>query len=99
MLCVRHIHIDHGQDHENKGLQDDDQDMKDGPNPLQQGTKQGPENTAKTGKIADRIAMLYQGKIVWHGPVSEIDNSGNAFVEQFINGRADGPIQMQLKAS
>jgi phospholipid/cholesterol/gamma-HCH transport system ATP-binding protein len=47
-------------------------------------------------KIADRIAMLYKGKIIWAGPVSEIDNSGNPYVDQFINGRAEGPIKMEL---
>ncbi|HAH10539.1 MAG TPA: ABC transporter ATP-binding protein [Alphaproteobacteria bacterium] len=46
-------------------------------------------------KIADRIAMLYQGKIIWQGPVSEIDRSNNPYVDQFIHGRAQGPIQMQ----
>ncbi len=49
-------------------------------------------------KIADRIAMLYKGKIIWHGPVSEIDNSGNPYVDQFIHGRAEGPIKMEVKA-
>jgi len=49
-------------------------------------------------KIADRIAMLYKGRIIWEGPTSEIDNSGNAFVDQFINGRAEGPIKMEVKA-
>ena len=43
-------------------------------------------------KIADRIAMLYGGRIIWHGPTSEIDRSGNPFVDQFINGSAEGPI-------
>lgn len=47
-------------------------------------------------KIADRIAMLYKGQIIWSGPVGEIDNSGNPYVDQFINGRADGPIKMEL---
>jgi phospholipid/cholesterol/gamma-HCH transport system ATP-binding protein len=50
-------------------------------------------------KIADRIAMLYQGRIVWHGPTADIDRSGNLFVDQFINGRADGPIKMQVRAA
>jgi phospholipid/cholesterol/gamma-HCH transport system ATP-binding protein len=50
-------------------------------------------------KIADRIAMLYQGRIVWHGPTAEIDHSGNPFVDQFIHGRADGPIKMQIRAA
>lgn len=47
---------------------------------------------ASARKIADEIAMIYQGKIIWHGPVSELDNSGNEYVDQFINGRAEGPI-------
>jgi phospholipid/cholesterol/gamma-HCH transport system ATP-binding protein len=49
-------------------------------------------------KIADRIAMLYKGKIIWEGPTAEIDNSGNPYVEQFIHGRAEGPIKMEVKA-
>jgi len=49
-------------------------------------------------KISDRIAMLYQGKIIWQGPTGEIDRSGNPFVEQFIHGRAEGPIKMAVKA-
>lgn len=48
-------------------------------------------------KIADKVAMLYKGKIIWHGDVKDIDNSGNPYVEQFISGRADGPIQMELR--
>ncbi len=50
-------------------------------------------------KIADRIAMLHQGRIVWHGPTAEIDHSGNPYVDQFINGRADGPIKMEVRAA
>jgi phospholipid/cholesterol/gamma-HCH transport system ATP-binding protein len=50
-------------------------------------------------KIADRIAMLHGGRIVWHGPTAEIDHSGNPYVDQFINGRADGPIKMQVRAA
>jgi phospholipid/cholesterol/gamma-HCH transport system ATP-binding protein len=48
---------------------------------------------ASARKIADEIAMLYAGKIVWRGPASAIDASGNAMVDQFVHGRADGPIQ------
>jgi phospholipid/cholesterol/gamma-HCH transport system ATP-binding protein len=51
---------------------------------------------ASARKIADRIAMIHKGQIIWHGPVSEIDSSGNPYVEQFIHGRADGPIQMEV---
>ena len=50
-------------------------------------------------KIADRIAMLHQGRIVWQGPTAEIDSSGNPFVDQFINGRAEGPIRMEIGAA
>jgi len=50
-------------------------------------------------KIADRIAMLYEGRIVWHGPTADIDHSGNPYVDQFIHGRADGPIKMQVRAA
>jgi len=44
-------------------------------------------------KIADEIAMLFEGKIIWRGPVSNIDTSGSAHVEQFVKGLAEGPIQ------
>ncbi len=44
-------------------------------------------------KIADFVAMIHEGKIIWHGPVEELDKSGNPYVEQFINGHANGPIQ------
>jgi phospholipid/cholesterol/gamma-HCH transport system ATP-binding protein len=47
-------------------------------------------------KIAHRIAMLYAGKIIWQGPVSEIDRSGNPYVDQFIHGRAEGPIKVDV---
>ena len=52
---------------------------------------------ASVRKIADRVAMLYQGRIIWQGPVSEIDGSGNPYVDQFIHGRAEGPIRMELR--
>lgn len=48
-------------------------------------------------KIASRIAMIYQGRIIWDGPVSAIDNSGNPYVDQFVHGRADGPITAEQK--
>jgi phospholipid/cholesterol/gamma-HCH transport system ATP-binding protein len=47
-------------------------------------------------KIADKIAMLYKGKIVWQGRKEDIDKSGNEFVDQFIHGRAEGPIKMEI---
>jgi phospholipid/cholesterol/gamma-HCH transport system ATP-binding protein len=48
---------------------------------------------ASARKIADEIAMLFEGKIIWRGPALEVDRSGNEYVDQFVNGRADGPIQ------
>ena len=51
---------------------------------------------ASARKIADRIAMLHGGRIIWQGPVADVDRSGNHHVDQFIHGRADGPIQMQV---
>ncbi len=48
---------------------------------------------ASARKIADRIALLYQGKIIWQGTVKEMDSTDNPYVNQFINGRAEGPIK------
>lgn len=46
-------------------------------------------------KIADRIAMLYQGTILQTGTPDEIKSSGNAIVRQFISGSAVGPIKIE----
>ncbi|WP_158968453.1 ABC transporter ATP-binding protein [Chachezhania sediminis] len=43
--------------------------------------------------IADNVAMLHDGVIQWTGPVAEMDHSGDPYLEQFINGRAEGPIE------
>ncbi len=51
---------------------------------------------ASVRKIADRVAMIYKGKIIWSGTRAEVDNSGNEYVDQFIHGRAEGPIQMEV---
>ncbi len=51
---------------------------------------------ASARKIADRLAMIYHGKIIWCGHKSEIDTSGNPYVDQFIHGRAVGPITMDI---
>ncbi|HRK70219.1 MAG TPA: ATP-binding cassette domain-containing protein [Micropepsaceae bacterium] len=51
---------------------------------------------ASARKIADRIAMIHKGKIIWEGAAKDIDSSGNAMVEQFIHGSAHGPIQMDV---
>jgi len=43
--------------------------------------------------IADKVAMLHEGVIQWTGPVAEMDESPDPYVEQFIHGRAEGPIE------
>lgn len=48
-------------------------------------------------KIADRITMLYEGNLIWEGAMNEIDNSNNDHVDQFVHGRAEGPITAGLK--
>jgi phospholipid/cholesterol/gamma-HCH transport system ATP-binding protein len=48
--------------------------------------------------VADRIAMIYDGRIVWCGPVDQVDNSGNEYFDQFIHRRGTGPIRMALTA-
>lgn len=51
---------------------------------------------ASARKIADEIAMLFEGKIIWRGPAASVDHSGNDYVDQFVHGRAEGPIQPSL---
>ena len=51
-------------------------------------------NSART--IADKIAMLYKGRILWHGETARLDESGNEYVDQFVHGRTEGPIEMEL---
>ena len=52
---------------------------------------------ASARKIGHRIGMLHEGRLIWQGPVADIDRSGNPYVDQFIHGRAEGPIQMQVR--
>lgn len=54
---------------------------------------------ASARKIADDVAMLHEGRIIWRGAAKDIDRADNPFVDQFVNGRADGPIKMALRAS
>ncbi|MCH7538828.1 MAG: ATP-binding cassette domain-containing protein [Proteobacteria bacterium] len=53
---------------------------------------------ASARKIADRIAMLHGGRIIWAGSVADIDHSNDAYVDQFIHGKAEGPIKMEVRA-
>jgi phospholipid/cholesterol/gamma-HCH transport system ATP-binding protein len=52
---------------------------------------------ASARRISKRMAMLFGGRIIWDGRTRDIDRSGDEYVEQFINGRAEGPIQMQIQ--
>ena len=43
--------------------------------------------------IADKVAMIHNGLVQWTGPIGEMDNSGDPYLDQFINARAEGPIE------
>ena len=43
-------------------------------------------------RIAQTAAMIYDGRIIWQGPTATMRDSGNAYVDQFVNSRAEGPI-------
>lgn len=49
---------------------------------------------ASARKIADKIALLYEGKIIWEGTVKELDSTKNPYVKQFINGQSEGPMHL-----
>ena len=51
---------------------------------------------ASVRKIADKVAMLYKGKIIWQGTVKEMDKTDNAYVRQFIEGSSQGPIKVEV---
>ncbi len=53
---------------------------------------------ASASKIADTIAMIHGGKIIWAGAAGDIGQSGNEFVDQFIHGKAEGPIKMEVRS-
>ncbi|MBR6731003.1 MAG: ATP-binding cassette domain-containing protein [Alphaproteobacteria bacterium] len=52
---------------------------------------------ASARKIADRIAMLYEGEIIWVGTVKELDKTKNPYVRQFVAGSSKGPIFVEGK--
>lgn len=47
-------------------------------------------------RLGDRVAMLHDGKIIWHGPSDRMTGSGNDYVDQFVHSRAEGPIDMPV---
>ncbi len=51
---------------------------------------------ASARKIADKIAMLYHGKIIWYGTVEEMNKTDNPYVKQFVNGCSQGPIKIEV---
>jgi len=51
---------------------------------------------ASARKIADRIAMLYEGKIIWTGTVKDMEKSDNPYLKQFISGSSQGPIKVEV---
>jgi len=52
---------------------------------------------ASARRIADRIAMIFKGRIIWTGPARAIDDPGEPHVAQFVRGSRDGPITMELR--
>lgn len=43
--------------------------------------------------IADKVAMIHGGRVRWTGPIAEMDTTSDPYVQQFIHGRAEGPIE------
>ncbi|MEL0143556.1 MAG: ATP-binding cassette domain-containing protein [Alphaproteobacteria bacterium] len=48
--------------------------------------------------IADYVTMLHEGRVVWHGPIEDLDNTDNPYVRQFVTQSIDGPIRMPALA-
>jgi phospholipid/cholesterol/gamma-HCH transport system ATP-binding protein len=56
------------------------------------------QDIACVRRIARRVAMIHDGRIVWHGPVEMVDRSGNPYVDQLVHGRSTGPIRLDLRS-
>ena len=52
---------------------------------------------ASVRRIADKVAMIHNGVIIWCGPVAEMDETGVPEVDQFVHGRAEGPLTIAAK--
>ena len=48
-------------------------------------------------RISQQMTMIHDGKAVWSGPTTDLDRTNNAYVAQFVNKRAEGPIHMRLR--
>ncbi len=53
---------------------------------------------ASVRRIADKVAMVHNGVIIWCGPASEMDDTGIPEVHQFVHGLADGPLTLAAQA-
>lgn len=47
-------------------------------------------------RIADRVALLYNGELIWKGDIKEMDTTDNKYVQQFIHGQSDGPMKVAV---
>ena len=47
---------------------------------------------ASVRRIADKVAMVHQGRIIWHGDVAQMYDTAIAEVDQFVNGHPHGPL-------
>ena len=47
---------------------------------------------ASVRRIADKVAMLHKGHVIWQGSVGDMDNTGIPEVHQFVHGHATGPL-------
>jgi phospholipid/cholesterol/gamma-HCH transport system ATP-binding protein len=43
--------------------------------------------------VADRVAMLHDGRVRWQGHIGDMETAGDPYLDQFIHGRAEGPIE------
>jgi phospholipid/cholesterol/gamma-HCH transport system ATP-binding protein len=43
--------------------------------------------------VADRVAMLHDGRVRWQGHIDDMETAGDPYLDQFIHGRAEGPIE------
>ena len=53
---------------------------------------------ASVRRIADKVAMIHQGKVIWCGPVDDMDHTGIPEVDQFVHGKAQGPLTTAMNA-
>ena len=53
---------------------------------------------ASVRRIADKVAMVHNGVIIWCGPAAEMDDTGIPEVHQFVHGLADGPLTLAAQA-